>query len=62
MSMGDLSIFLYHLQFLFQKLEVLLRQIFTCLVRVTARYITLFVAIVKAVVSLISFSACLSFA
>jgi hypothetical protein len=34
---------------------------FTCLVRVTPRYFILFVAIVKGVFSLISFSACLSF-
>jgi hypothetical protein len=34
---------------------------FTCLVRITPRYFTLFVTIVNSVVSLISFSACLSF-
>jgi hypothetical protein len=34
---------------------------FTSLVRVTSRYFILFVTIVKDVVTLISFSACLSF-
>jgi hypothetical protein len=34
---------------------------FTCLVRVTPRYLILFVAIAKVVVSLISFPSCLSF-
>ena len=34
---------------------------FTCLVSVTPRYFMLFVAIVKGVISLISFSVCLSF-
>jgi hypothetical protein len=42
-------------------LKLLLYISFTCLVRVTPRYFILFVAIMKGVVSLISFSACLSF-
>jgi hypothetical protein len=39
-------------------LKLLSYRSFTCLVRVTPRYFILFVAIVKGVVSLISFSAC----
>jgi hypothetical protein len=45
----------------FRDLESLLFRSFTCLVRVTPRYFTLFVAIVKGVDSLISFSAYSSF-
>ena len=45
----------------FGDLKLLSYRSFTCLVRVTPRYFTLFVAIVKGVVSLIYFSACLSF-
>ncbi|EDL14313.1 mCG147495 [Mus musculus] len=45
----------------FRGLKFLSYRSFTCLVRVTPRYFILFVAIVKGVVSLNSFSACLSF-
>jgi hypothetical protein len=41
-------------------LKLLSYRSFTCLVRVTPRYFILFVAIVMEVVSLISFSVCLS--
>jgi hypothetical protein len=46
--------------FLLQRLKSLYRS-FTCSVRVIPRYYRLFVTIVMGVVSLISFSACLSF-
>jgi hypothetical protein len=59
MNVGDLSISWVLLRF--HSSEFLLYTSFTCLVRVTPRYFILFVAIVKGVVSLISFSACLSF-
>ena len=45
----------------FRDLKVLSYRSFTCLVRVTTGYFILFVAIVKGVISLISFSTCLSF-
>jgi hypothetical protein len=45
----------------FRDLKFLSYTSFTCLVRVTPSYVILFVAIVKDVISLISFSACLSF-
>jgi len=48
--------------FFLERLEVLVIQIFICLVRVTLKYFTLFVTIVKDVVSLISFPVRLSFA
>jgi hypothetical protein len=41
--------------------QLLSYRYFTCLIAITPRYFTLFVAIVKGFVSLISFSACLSF-
>jgi hypothetical protein len=50
------------LRFLFLRdLKFLLYKSFTCFVRVTPRYFILFVAILKFVASLLSFSACLSF-
>jgi hypothetical protein len=45
----------------FRDLKFLSYRTFTCLVRVIPRYFILFVTIVKGVVSLISFLACLSF-
>jgi hypothetical protein len=45
----------------FRDLKFLSYKYFTSLVRLTPRYFILFVTIVKSVVSLISFSACLSF-
>ena len=45
----------------FRDFKFLSYRSFTCLVRVTGRYFILFVIIVKVVISLISFSACLSF-
>ena len=45
----------------FRDLKFLSYRSFTSLVRVTPRYVILFVTIVKDVISLISFSACLSF-
>jgi hypothetical protein len=45
----------------FRDLKFLSYRSFTCFVRVTPRYFILFVTIVKGVVSLISFSAYLSF-
>jgi hypothetical protein len=45
----------------FRDLKVLSYRSFTCFVRITARYFILFVTIVKDVVSLVSFSAYLSF-
>jgi hypothetical protein len=45
----------------FRDLKFLSYRSFTCLVRLILRYFILFVTIVKGVVSLISFSACLSF-
>ena len=58
MSMGDL-LRSSSLSFL-RDLKLLSYRSFTCLVRVTPRYFILFVAIVMEVVSLISFSVCLS--
>ena len=46
--------------FQFHSSKILLCRSFTCLIRVTSRYFTLFVAIVKGDVSLISFSAHIS--
>ena len=45
----------------FRDIKFLSYRSFTCLVRVTSRYIIVSVTVVKGVVSLISFSACLSF-
>jgi hypothetical protein len=45
----------------FRDLKLLSYTSFTCLVRVAPSYVILFVTTVKGVVSLISFSACLSF-
>ena len=45
----------------FRDLKFLSYRSFPCLVRVTPRYFVLFVTIVKGIVFLISFSACLSF-
>lgn len=60
--MGVLSIFCYLLQFIFfGVLKFLIMQAFTCLVRVPSRYFILLEAIVKCVISLISFLVCLSF-
>ena len=47
--------------YFFRDLKFLSYRSFICLVRVTPRYFILFVAIVKGVVFLISFSSCLSF-
>ena len=47
-------------EFCFQGFEVLSYRSFTCLVRVTPRYLLVFVAIVKGVASLISFPGSLS--
>jgi hypothetical protein len=45
----------------FRDLKLLSYRSFTCLVRVTPRYFILLVTVVTTVVSLVSFSACLSF-
>ena len=45
----------------FSDLKVLSFRSFTCLVRITTGYFILFVAIVKGIIYLISFSACLYF-
>ena len=47
--------------FFFRGLKFLSYISFTCLILVTPRYVMLFMCIVKGVISLISFSACLSF-
>jgi hypothetical protein len=61
MNMGDLSVFCDLLRYLSSDTyDVLIIQIFH-LLRVTPTYLILFVAIVKGVVSLISFSAYLTF-
>ena len=61
MNIGDFSIF-EGLQFLSSvDLKFLLYRACTSLVRVTPRQFILFVTTVKGVISLISFSACLSF-
>ena len=60
MSIGDLSIFWYLLQFLYW-LDVLSCKSFTSLVRVTPTYFILFKEIWKSVVFLISFEVCLLF-
>jgi hypothetical protein len=49
------------LTYFLRDLKLLSYRSFTCFVRVTLRYFILFVAIVKGVVSLTSFSTCLSF-
>ena len=61
MSMGDLSIFWVLFQFLSSETLFLPYRSFTCLVRVTPTYFILFVTIEKGVISLIPFSASLSF-
>ena len=62
MGMADFSIFLRSSSIsFFRDLKFLSYRSFTCLVSVTPRYFILFVAILKGVVSLTSFSACLSF-
>ena len=45
----------------FRAMKFFSHRSFTCLIRVTQRYFILFLAIVKGVISLISFSVCLSF-
>jgi hypothetical protein len=45
-----------------RNLKLLSYRPFTCLVRFTPRYFILFVALLKGIVSLISFLACVSFA
>ena len=61
MSNGRFFHFLRSSISFFRDLTFLSYRSFTCLVRVTSRYYILFVTIVKGVISLISFSACLSF-
>jgi hypothetical protein len=61
MRMGIFSILISSLISSFRHLQFLPNTSFTCLARVTSRYFILFVTIVKVVVSLTSFSACLFF-